>query len=106
MTEETEIHPKRQALLEEIEALELEEILLADGHDHAILGLVDLDFGKRTVVAYSTRLIIEGLVNRDGMSWDEAREFFDFNIRGAWVGSTTPVFVQDELFGVGFDEAV
>ena len=106
MTEETKIHPKRQALLDQIEYQELEEILLADGHDHAIIGLVDLDFGKRTVVAYSTRLIIEGLMNRDGMSWEEAQEFFDFNIKGAWVGSNTPVFVQDELFGVNFDESV
>jgi hypothetical protein len=106
MTEETKIHPKRQALLDQIEYQELEEILLADGHDHAIIGLVDLDFGKRTVVAYSTRLIIEGLMNRDGMSWEEAQEFFDFNIKGAWVGPNTPVFVQDELFGVNFDESV
>jgi hypothetical protein len=106
MTEETEIHPKRQALLDQIEYQELEEVLLADGHDHAILGLVDLDFGKRTVVAYSTRLIVEGLMNRDGMSWEEAQEFFDFNIKGAWVGPNTPVFVQDELFGVNFDESV
>ena len=106
MTEETEIHPKRQALLDQIEYQELEEVLLADGHDHAILGLVDLDFGKRTVVAYSTRLIIEGLMNRDGMSWEEAQEFFDFNVKGAWVGPNTPVFVQDELFGVNFDESV
>jgi hypothetical protein len=93
-------------LLDQIEYQELEEILLADGHDHAIIGLVDLDFGKRTVVAYSTRLIIEGLMNRDGMSWEEAQEFFDFNIKGAWVGPNTPVFVQDELFGVNFDESV
>jgi hypothetical protein len=45
-------------------------------------------------------------MNRDGMSWEEAQEFFDFNIKGAWVGPNTPVFVQDELFGVNFDESV
>lgn len=106
MTEETKIHPKRQALLDQIECQELEEVLLADGHDHAILGLVDLDFGKRTVVAYSTRPIIEGLMNNDGMTWEEAQEYFDFNVKGAWVGPNTPIYVQDELDGVDSDEAV
>jgi hypothetical protein len=104
MTEE-KIHPKRQALLAQIEAQELEDILLVDGHDQAILGLVDVNFGERTVVAYSSHLIVEQLV-LDGMEWDEAREFFDFNIRGAWLGPNTPLFVQDELDGVDFDGTV
>ena len=31
----------------------------------------------------------------DGMVWDEAVEFFDFNIAGAWVGDNTPVIMDD-----------
>jgi len=30
------------------------------------------------------------------MSMDEAMEYFEFNIKGAWLGSATPVYVQDE----------
>ena len=32
-------------------------------------------------------------MDRDGMSEEEACEFFTFNIEGAWVGPMTPVFV-------------
>lgn len=105
MSEEAKVHPKRQAILDQVESRELEGVLLADGHDQAILGLVELDFGKRTVVAYSTRLVIAGLVS-DGMSEEEAWEFFHFNIGGAWVGENTPIFVQDDFDGVDLDETV
>ena len=29
----------------------------------------------------------------DGMSIEEAEEFFEYNQLGAWVGETTPVFI-------------
>jgi hypothetical protein len=91
----TKTHPKRQAILEEVEIQELEEVLLADGHDDAILGLVDVGEG-RIVVAYSTKMILQGLVN-EGLTWDEASEHFEFNIRGAYCGPGTPVYVQDDF---------
>jgi hypothetical protein len=28
------------------------------------------------------------------MSMDEAIEFFDFNVLGAWVGDSTPIFIR------------
>jgi len=31
------------------------------------------------------------------MEYDEAVEYFDFNIKGAWVGETTPVFIRTNL---------
>ena len=31
------------------------------------------------------------------MSSDEATEYFDFNVVGAWVGESTPVFLDDEF---------
>lgn len=89
-----EIHPKRAAALEQIEAQELEEVVLLDGHDHAIIGLVKLPNGS-SVLAYSTRRILDGLVE-DGMEEDEALEYFDFNIECLYAGPGTPVFVQDE----------
>ena len=33
-------------------------------------------------------------MTRDGMSNDEAIEFFEFNIEGAWMGDTTPLFMH------------
>ena len=37
--------------------------------------------------------VIETLMDRDGMSNDEAIEIFTFNIEGAWVGELTPIWM-------------
>ena len=50
-------------------------------------------------IVYSVKKVLEVLMKRDGMDLDEAREFFDFNIGGAYVGQGGPVFVEDELLG-------
>ena len=74
------------------------EALTADGLDDAILGIA-YRAGAAPLVAYSTSQCIQVLMDRDGMSYDEASEFFEFNIVGAFVGPGTPVFVQqrDEI---------
>ena len=36
-------------------------------------------------------------MDRDGMSDIDAIEFFDFNVAGAWVGKSTPVFLESPL---------
>jgi len=33
------------------------------------------------------------MVARDGMTEEEAIEYFEFNVTGAWVGEGTPAFV-------------
>jgi len=53
-------------------------MLKMDGLDPACIGSVELKDGKHLV--YSTQSIIDILIQRDGMSEDEAVEFFDFNI--------------------------
>lgn len=85
---------KREQILEEIETQELDEVVLLDDLDEAILGLVQLQVNGPTVVAYSTQKILELLVQR-GMEWDEAIEYFDFNIKCLYVGPGSPVLVQD-----------
>ena len=45
------------------------------------------------VAVYSKRKCLDVLVERDEMSRDEALEFFDFNVSGAYVGENTPVFL-------------
>ena len=74
------------------------EALTADGLDDAILGIA-YRAGAAPLVAYSTSQCIQILMDRDGMSHDEAFEFFEFNVLGAFVGPGTPVFVQqrDEI---------
>lgn len=66
------------------------DLLFADGFDDAILGVAER-IGMEAVVAYSTLKIIE-ILSRD-MTEEEAVEYFEFNILGAYVGERTPIFV-------------
>jgi len=60
--------------------------------DEAILGVAER-IGMSPIVAYDTAKIIDILCERDGMEGDEAAEFFEFNIAGAYVGDRTPIFI-------------
>lgn len=73
------------------EDLDYEGLLFVDGFDDAIIGVAER-IGMEPVVAYSTPKIIEILARE--MTEDEAVEFFEFNILGAYVGERTPVFVS------------
>ena len=66
------------------------EMLTADGLDAAIIG-VGARCGQPDIVAYDVEKVLEILVARDGMSYEEALEFYEFNIEGAWVGDQTPL---------------
>ena len=67
--------------------------LKADGLEEALIG-TGRQFNQELTV-YSVEKVLEILVTRDGMSYEEAREFYEFNIVGAYVGPETPVFVED-----------
>ena len=70
-----------------------EKILLADGLENAFMGI-----GRQfthPVAIYSYRKTIKILM-KQGMDREEAIEYFDYNIAGAFVGDQTPVFLQDE----------
>ena len=64
-----------------------------DGFDEAILGPALLWNPRVEVLVYDAEKIREILKTRDGMSCDEAREYIEFNIEGAYVGEQTPVLV-------------
>jgi hypothetical protein len=66
-----------------------EELLIADGFDDAIIGVDD----ENVRVVYDVFKIISILI-QDGMSTDEAFEFYQYNILGAYVGENTPLFVK------------
>ena len=68
------------------------EPLKADGFDECIIGT---DYKKLRVV-YSIERMLQVMITRDGMSMEEAIEFFDFNIGGAYVGEMTPLYVWTE----------
>jgi hypothetical protein len=64
------------------------ELLFADGYDDCIIGMTFR--ADVPVVIYSADKIIDKLANE--MSYEEAQEFFDFNIEGAYMGERTPVY--------------
>jgi hypothetical protein len=66
-----------------------EEILLANGFEDAFLGIAS-QFNRRFAV-YDRAKCIEILAK--DMSYDEAEEYFQFNVEGAWVGENTPAFM-------------
>lgn len=71
-----------------------EEFLVADGFDNCIIGY-DYGTGENIRLIYSVKKIIEEL-SKD-MTDDEVIEYFEYNIRGAYVGKQTPIWCQDDF---------
>lgn len=70
------------------------DALTCDGFDEAIIGMAErINLGP--VVAYSVEKILDILINRDGMTYEEAIEYYDYNVVGAWMGEFTPVFITN-----------
>ena len=69
------------------------EMLIADGLDDAIIG-VGARCGQPDIVAYNVEKVLEILVARDEMTYEEALEFYELNIAGAGVGDQTPLWVR------------
>ena len=61
--------------------------------DAAIVGVGER-IGMSEVVVYDISKIIDVLCERDGMDRDTASEYYEFNIRGAYVGERTPMFIN------------
>ena len=68
------------------------EALLADGLEDAFLG-AGSRFGEEPAAVYDADAIIDILMERDGMDYEEAHEYFDFNVQGAYVGEHTPLYL-------------
>lgn len=74
------------------EQVGLGEIILWDGLEDAFVGVVT-NFYHETVACYDHDKIVELLMSRDGMAFEEALEYIACNIAGGWVGDKTPVLM-------------
>ena len=72
-----------------------EGAIILDGLDTAIIGIVE-EFGNGPRILYSKEKIIDILVERDGMTSEEAIEYYDFNILGLYAGEQNPIFLITE----------
>lgn len=72
---------------------ESEPMLLADGLEHAFLGLACIGNRLEPVACYDYDAVIQGFV-AEGMTEEEAVEHFDYNVIGGYVGERMPVYLQ------------
>lgn len=70
-----------------------EPTLKPDGFEDAFIGTMSR-CGQPTVLIYDYDKAVELLMARDGMSHEEAEEYMEFNVTGAWVGAGTPGFLR------------
>jgi hypothetical protein len=66
-----------------------------EGFDEAIIGpaLIWTDRTQVEVLIYDAETMRNILMQRDGMDMEEAREYIEYNIEGAYIGPDTPVLV-------------
>jgi hypothetical protein len=70
-----------------------ETFIKADGFDDCIIGVE----GDTSRLVYSTQLCIQKLIKNEGMTREDAEEYFSFNIQGA-KGEGYPLFILDYLW--------
>ncbi len=69
-----------------------EEIMLADGFEDAFIGIAR-KYGLPPFAVYDRTKCIKMLIEQE-MTEEEAEEFFEFNIAGAYLGENTPAFIN------------
>ena len=85
--------------IEYMEDIEIEPMLLLgqseeiNDYAEAFVGVI-LDESK---AVYDEDKIIKVLIERDGMDDMEAIEFFEFNIRGSYMGDRTPMYIKTDF---------
>ncbi len=75
-----------------LEAYPEDEFLFALGLDDAIIGVEQ--FSMKIVYSESECIRI---YQEQGMSFEEAVDFFEFNVKSAYMGDMTPIFVDDTM---------
>jgi len=69
-----------------------DDILFMDGfRDDCIVG-IGIRFGQEPIIMYDYDKVIAQLME-EGLTEEDAIEWFDYNIIGAWVGERTPGFI-------------
>lgn len=67
------------------------ELLLADGFEDAILG-VSRQLNRYSVI-YDYEKCLQILIDRDNFTHEDAEEYMQYNVVGAYVGENTPSFL-------------
>ena len=79
-----------------IEIYEDETFLKADGYDDAIIGVEEHSMRLIYSVKKCIEIIMFDPINKTlQMTEEEALEFFNYNVSGAYLGSKTPIWCYD-----------
>jgi hypothetical protein len=70
---------------------EYPDLIKMDGFDEAIIGVIER-IGLEAI-CYDLEKVIEILMTQ-GMGEQDAWDWYQFNMVGAWVGENTPVFLH------------
>lgn len=84
------------SIREEIEEVYPAIMYISEEYDPAIVGVAEIINGYPTLI-YDRDTILNILID-GGMSYEDAYEFYTFNISCAWYGDSTPIIV-DQSFG-------
>jgi len=71
-----------------------ERLVKANGLEDAIIG-VGSRMNMPDVLIYSYNKCVKIFMEKEGWTHEEAIEWMDYNVVGAWVGDTTPIFVHE-----------
>ena len=72
-----------------------EGAIILEGFDDCIIGITE-EFGNDNRLLYSLKKMIDKMVS-DGMTEEEALEFYCYNIKGGDFGEQNPIFLVDYL---------
>lgn len=86
--------------IREVLTIENPDAILYDNMDDALIGvyrgdLARQDMQESSIAVYSYVKFIEIYIKRDGMSEEEAVEFFDYNVAGGYIGELQPIVIDD-----------
>lgn len=68
------------------------EMLVMPDFEEALIGYVER-CGTSPLACYDVEKCIQILIERDGMTDEEAMEYFSYNTLGAYMGEHTPMFL-------------
>ena len=68
-----------------------DNFLIADGFNNAVIGVDE----QSMRLVYSVSKCITILIEEQGMTEEDAFEYFSFNVSGAYVGELTPIWCND-----------
>jgi len=77
----------RKELLRQLEEW---ECLVMPEYEEALIGI---SMCTQPKAVYNAESIIHVLMRQDEMNYQDAREHFEFNIQGSYVGDKTPIYV-------------